>query len=137
MADIIEKGWKALLVSVANGTPVHQGYVPEKASLPAYTYTLIDDRRPVTYDSFAGPGRARLQVSAHAKTYPVARTLAEAIRESLIGHSGTYAAIAIQGIFDEGMVALHESDPTVGEAQSDSPEGMHSIHCDFSVHYSL
>ncbi len=130
MAEMVEKAVNAILkadapIATVVGTRIHHDHLPQNQTLPALTYGLVDDTRPITHDTQIGPGRARIQVTAHAVDFPTARDLAEKVAD-LDGTAGTFAAIIVQLMRYETMVTLYSDDPVVKE---------HFIPVDFFVHY--
>ncbi len=130
MAKAVEKAVNAILkanaaIDAVVSNRIHHDHLPQNQILPALTYGLVDDVRPITHDIKIGPGRARIQVTAHAGDYPTANDLAEKVAD-LDGTSGTFATIIVQLMRYETMVKFYSDDPVVKEF---------FIPVDFFVHY--
>jgi len=118
MGNLIEKAIysgmsTASALTAVVSTRIHEGRLPQNPVYPALTYFIVDDPLDPTHDSKFGPGRARFQVSAWAKTYPAMRSLGELVTVYWLGQRGTLASIRVDGVFLEDRFPLYEPDQEI------------------------
>lgn len=80
------------------GTSIYPNVLEPAAELPALVYQQISGARDHVTAGPSGLAAPRFQITCWAKTYIKADELAEAVRQTLDGYSGTAASVIIQCI---------------------------------------
>jgi hypothetical protein len=77
------------------GTRIYPLQAPQDADLPALVYQRISGPRDQTQSGPSGLVEARMQLTYLGATYSEAKSVAEAVRGSIDGFSGTMGGIAV------------------------------------------
>jgi hypothetical protein len=117
-------------VSGLVSTRMHSDVLPQRASLPAITYSVVDTLPNEHLAGIAALSRARIQIDCYAATRAAANSLADAVRLALATHRGTTSGQRISSITMPSGEA-YSFDPV--EAGSDQRRFVTSM--DFYVFY--
>jgi len=74
---------------------VYQGFAPEGATLPRIVFSRVSRQAFDHLGGASGLVRSRVQIDSYATTPDAAQTLAEAIRATLHGYSGSMGSEAL------------------------------------------
>lgn len=111
-------------LSALIGSRVYPRRLPEGVTLPAATYGLVDDVEPQAMGAGSGVTTARVQFTAWADTFDVARDVAVQLRQAFRRWRGTVSGIEVQ-----------DSLPA-GRSEDHNPEaGLFWRHLDFLISY--
>ena len=86
-------------VSALVGDRIYPLLVPQDATLPAIAYQRISTGRDETHTGPSGLSQARIQLTCIADSYDAAKAVADAVRSSLDGFSGTMGGINVGACF--------------------------------------
>lgn len=101
MANDIGAGVNAKLLSTAavKAIVADRGFpdvLPQKVTLPAYTFTLISDVPSHHMGGISGLSEARVQIDCYAATRTIANQLAEAVRIAIDAQRGTFGTESVR-----------------------------------------
>jgi len=85
-------------------TRLYPMVVPQDVSLPAVAYQRISGPREPVHEGASGLARARMQFTVLGSTYEGGKDVAEALRGSMDGFSGTMGTVAVNAAFLENDV---------------------------------
>jgi hypothetical protein len=96
----IEAGLNTHLLADSNvtdlvGARIYPLKVPQDADLPAIAYQKISGPRDETQSGPSGLVESRMQLTYQGTTYSEAKLVAEAVRGSIDGFSGTMGSVAV------------------------------------------
>lgn len=86
-------------VSALVGDRIYPLLVPQDASLPAIAYQRISTGREEAHTGPSGLCSARIQLTCIADSYESAKSVADAVRKSLDGFSGTMGTFEVGACF--------------------------------------
>lgn len=89
---------------------VYPGHLPDPPVLPALVYQRIATRRPVSFDGPSAFVRARMQLDVWAASYGEARTIADRLRQVLVGYRGPMGALEVAIPEQVGDLDMFEPD---------------------------
>jgi hypothetical protein len=115
------------LLGETTGNGIHPGQAPENALLPLIVIEHVSAQELTTIDanSAYGLNRARISVSAVAKTYPAVKALIEQIRIALNYQRGVINGVRVITIIRD----------TVGPDLRDDDRQLYNQSIDFQVTY--
>jgi len=85
-------------------TRLYPMVVPQDAELPAAAYQRISGPREHSHDGATGLARARMQFTVLGSTYENGKDIAEALRGSMDGFSGTMGTVTVDAVLLENDV---------------------------------
>ena len=102
----VEKATYALLVGGSGitalvGTRIYPRRLPQNHTLPALVYSLISAPRELNHSGAESLVTARVQVTAHASTYAVAKSVQNAVQSRADGYSGTVGGVVVDKVYTE------------------------------------
>lgn len=102
---------RSRLTSLAAGTNVHWGIVPQGTALPYIRLSVASDPRPEDLEGYEGSRVTRIQADCFAATYGAARSLAEQVI-SAVAEPATVGTIKFGRTKAEGPIDLGEETST-------------------------
>jgi len=95
------------------GKRIYPGVIPQGKAVPAIVYEQTGGDRSHTFGGVVGYVDSAFDVTCWSSTYGGARTLSDAVRKVLDGHSGTTEAQKVYVMFLNNEVDQIEEDPTL------------------------
>lgn len=94
------------------GSRVYPKRLPQQASLPALTYTVIDDPGEHSHDGASNLAHPRVQVDCWGSTPLQAAQLDDQVRAVLDGYQGPMGTLSVHGAMRQD--ARQDDDPDTG-----------------------
>lgn len=122
---MLETGLVALLnssaaVTAINGGRIYPLLIPANSALPCVTYQLISTVPEYCNDGPTGFTKSRIQVDTWANDYLDAKNLANAVRQTLDGYSGTLPdGTQVLSIMRDNATDLNDEDSRLMRVQTD------------------
>ena len=98
------------------GKRVYANTLPQECSYPAITFSQISGERVITMGTVGGSGVGlpRIQVTCWAETYGGAHALADAVRITTDGFSGSFGGTTVKAVILENENDTEDYDPKGG-----------------------
>lgn len=109
---LVEEAIQSLVDGLAAGGS-HAYRLPRAVTLPAITYMKVSGPRDQTQEGPSGLVMARIQVSSWGQTYASAKTLSDAVRQTLDGFRGIPEGVRIDVVQLINETDQGESEPDV------------------------
>lgn len=100
-------------------TRIYLVNLPQSPSYPAVTIARVSGVREHNLSGPSGLARPRISISGWGTYYNAAKNVAEAIRQTLDGFSGTVSGVDIQSVHLENEIDLYEDEPEVFRTMTD------------------
>ena len=108
-------------------TRIYEDIVPQNASYPAITYSLISEEHGYTLNNTNRQVTNRIQVSCWATSGVVRRQLGDAIADALDGYRGTSNGKVIQSCFIDNVTNVYEA------SAGNEAQRLYGKHIDFEI----
>jgi hypothetical protein len=112
------------------GGRVYPGQAPQGSALPVVVYGQADQVRLQTLAGVVNLNRYSMRLDVWAEDYAGAKALYHAVRDSLVGFSGTLGSVDVRGVFEES-----------GDDDSEAPvhaeeTGLYRAGLGLAIHYN-
>lgn len=113
IADFVAFLGNTSAISAVVAARIYPDQLPQNATLPALTYTVIDRVGVDDLSGSAGKARRRVQVDSWASTRKASVALSEAVRRALNGFYGQWADTTVGSVRMANEIYLFEDEAGV------------------------